>query len=855
MTLASPGVASSQSNSQTDSQVSVIGNSAKIAGDSREQVRWQWMLLALQLLLVVWIVELFEIEQRRSLITMLAISVSGFPIYFRLPVHYRAWFFVGLTVLTAILILGWQPAAVMLGVGGLLVGMCYLPLHFYARIGLLLVAGGLLAMFRSGSSDILWPVLGSMFMFRLVLFVAEHRRHTDLPPLRETLPYFFLIPNVCFVLFPVVDFATYQQTRQQTMNVTDCQRAINWIVLGITHLLIYRAIRYWILPPPGSIENVNSLLLFLATNYGLYLRVAGQFHLSIGILHLYGFRLPPTHAWFFFASSLTDIWRRINIYWKDFMSKLFFMPAFFWLRRSVGDGWGVVFAVLWVFVGTWLAHSWQVFWLLGEFPMSRLDAQLWLGAGLFVSLNALLDYRSVRQSKPNPANYSWSSAAWEVLRIMGTFLLVSFFWTRWTNPDLLATLQRDFGWKYFMDLQQWLLLALVLTCVWLLGLALHFRLFQLSRLPQVSTPQTLVQRSGFNVAWLAGLLLLAQPVLLQYVPMQWTHVLLGIKSDHFSQTEGSQLVQGYYEQLNEGSIQAGLFSGHGAATQEDEQRRNFMDFTRSRRDILQLELIPNFKAEYSGSLISINRWGMRNRDIEKMKPLGTVRIALIGTSIVMGYGVGDEQTFASLLETRLNADRSLADAGVKYEVLNFGVGKYTAIQRRALLEQKVFGFSPDVVMYFAHQDELSGPVFDLAKLAHTGLIDDPCLYHVLQRAKVDHKTPLGVIRNRMPNYAVDILRCSYERVVADCQRHGIAPIWVDLPMPGDFEIPGSPEMARAVAGEAGFHLLDLTRWAEGYQAADIKLHVDAHHANARGHQLIAQKLMEALESNPGWLSQ
>ena len=35
-------------------------------------------------------------------------------------------------------------------------------------------------------------------------------------------------------------------------------------------------------------------------------------------------------------SSFTDFWRRINIYWKDFMMKVFYYPAFFRLRR-LGD--------------------------------------------------------------------------------------------------------------------------------------------------------------------------------------------------------------------------------------------------------------------------------------------------------------------------------------------------------------------------------------------------------------------------------------------------------------------------------------------------------------------------------------
>ncbi len=849
MTLATPG-ADSPAAQQHSAGHTIEQPSASSVGNSR------WTMVALQLLLAVLIVRMFEIEERRQLFTMLAIAVAGFPIYFQLPSKWRAWFFVFLTGLTAGLILGWAQTAIAFAIGSLLVGLCYLPLTYLWRIGLLVTAGVMLAVFRSGSTSLVWPLVGSMFMFRLILFVSDTRRQPKMPPLHETLPYFFLIPNVCFALFPVIDFTTFQQTRRAKQSVEDCQEGVNWIVLGITHLLVYRAIRYWILPPPGSIENINTLLLFLATNYGLYLRVAGQFHLAIGILHLYGFRLPRTHDWFFFASSLTDIWRRINIYWKDFMSKMFFMPAFFRLRRYCGDPIAVYLAVMWVFFGTWLAHSWQVFWLLGEFPLSMLDAQLWLGAGLFVSVNALLDYRHSRHAERGSPAYSFSAGAYRVLRTMGTFLLVSFFWARWTNPSLLTNLNKDIGLAYFMDAKQWALCAALLSGVFVAGLVLHYRLFRRSRRPQAPAQQFLRNRSGLNIAWLGLLLLLAQPTLALNVPIEWTHVLLAMKSDHFSQTEASQLVQGYYEELNEGSIQAGLFSGHGAAVRDDTQQRHFIDFTRSRRDIMQLELIPNYKAEYNGSMITINRWSMRNHDIEKVKPPGTLRIALLGSSVVMGYGVGDEETFAVQLEEQLNADKRFTDLNPRYEVLNFGVGKYTAIHRRALLEQKVLGFDPDVVLYFAHQDELHSPVFDIADFVSAGLIDDdPCLLNILVQADVDDDTPLGVIRNRMQAAApaLDILRCTYDRIIADCRVQSVVPVWVDLPIPGQFEIPGTPGMARSLAQQAGFQMLDLADWADGYEFAEVKLHANAHHANAVGHKLIADKLLEELSRHTNLL--
>ena len=44
---------------------------------------------------------------------------------------------------------------------------------------------------------------------------------------------------------------------------------------------------------------------------------------------MYGYGLAETHHLYLFSSSFTDFWRRINIYWKDFIQKLVFnRPTF-----------------------------------------------------------------------------------------------------------------------------------------------------------------------------------------------------------------------------------------------------------------------------------------------------------------------------------------------------------------------------------------------------------------------------------------------------------------------------------------------------------------------------------------------
>jgi len=121
--------------------------------------------------------------------------------------------------------------------------------------------------------------------------------------------------------------------------------------------------------PPGLLRSLDPHLRsveprafarWALTGFLLYLRVSGQFHLIVGTLHLFGFHLPETHRRYLLASSFTDFWRRINIYWKDFMLKVFFYPVHFRLRR-----WGatkaLVVSTLLVFAATWFFHAYQWF--------------------------------------------------------------------------------------------------------------------------------------------------------------------------------------------------------------------------------------------------------------------------------------------------------------------------------------------------------------------------------------------------------------------------------------------------------------------------------------------------------------
>ena len=249
---------------------------------------------------------------------------------------------------------------------------------------------------------------------------------------RSTCAYFFPLPNFYFLLFPVVDFQTLRRTYYRRDIHAIAQQGIGWIVRGTVQLLLYRLI-YQLKagvharsrsPPCGS------SLSAMVSIYMLYLRVSGQFHIIVGFLHLFGYDLPETHRRYLLARSLTDFWRRINIYWKDFMVKMVYFPVYFRLRKR-SETLAQVVATAAVFVVTWVLHSYQWFWLRGEILFTWPDTLFWAILGALVIVNLLIE-----QGADGQKAASVQGPVRRVVQTAATFAFIVVLWSLWQSPSV-----------------------------------------------------------------------------------------------------------------------------------------------------------------------------------------------------------------------------------------------------------------------------------------------------------------------------------------------------------------------------------------------------------------------------------
>jgi alginate O-acetyltransferase complex protein AlgI len=397
----------------------------------------------LGLLLLVF--KVYRIDERayqgRAFQTLATLAFLALPAHYLAPYRFKKPLFLAISIAGLFWVFGALLAGLVLTFAAVLIGVCFLPIRWSVRAAILAVIAVACTIARPALAstvipDGVWAIVASIFMFRMMIYLYELKHAQKPEGLLDTLCYFFLLPNYAFMLFPVVDYRTMQRG-YFAQDVHAVQgRGLEMMLRGTIHLLCYRLIYHDFLIPASRVHDPVSLAGYLVCNYLLYLQVSGQFHIAAGMLHLFGFQLPPTHHHYLLATSFTDYWRRINIYWKDFMVRLFFNPVVFRLKRWP-QPLALALATTSVFVATWFLHAYQSYWLRGRWGFSVPDALFWGILGALVLVNVQLDARRSR-SRGSGDRRAQSSRGLAVssLQVAGTFATITLLWSLWCSPSL-----------------------------------------------------------------------------------------------------------------------------------------------------------------------------------------------------------------------------------------------------------------------------------------------------------------------------------------------------------------------------------------------------------------------------------
>ena len=381
--------------------------------------------------------------ETRSFRLLVLLAMATLPVHYLAPYRWKKPLFVAVSILGMVLVHGLTTSAGVLAITGVLLVLAMAPLPWRIRVALIAALAASLAFLRpnadSGPDAVstgVIPVVATMFMFRIVIYLYERAHASGREAIVDTLSYFVLLPNFAFPHFPVIDYRAMQRG-YFARGIHEIQRAgLSMMSRGALHLFAYRVIDRLLLISPDAVDGPLSLAGYLLANYLLYLRVSGQFHMACGMLHLFGFQLPETHHHYLLASSFTDYWRRINIYWKDFMVRIVFNPVVFRLKRRPQPV-ALAAATAVVFVATWLLHAYQSFWLRGAWGFSVPDALFWGILGVLVLINVQLDARRADRRTAG-SHTTLAGLAIRALRVGATLATITLLWSLWSSPSVAS---------------------------------------------------------------------------------------------------------------------------------------------------------------------------------------------------------------------------------------------------------------------------------------------------------------------------------------------------------------------------------------------------------------------------------
>ncbi|MFC4312492.1 hypothetical protein ACFPN2_25640 [Steroidobacter flavus] len=814
-----------------------------------------WPIIA-QLALIVLIAHVYQLEGA-PFRNVLWLTSAGFLISIALPVQYRLPLFTCVSLAAIFVVFGLADGAWLIALGLTLIGICHLPIALRLRIALLILVGAGLAALRMGTigspwTAAIWPILGSMFMFRLILYARAMKNDQGERTWWSSLAYFFMLPNVAFPLYPVVDYQAFRRTHFDTDETAIYEQGILWIARGLVHLVLYRFVYHNLLTDPADVTRLSDLVQLMLGTFLLYLKVSGQFHLIVGLLHLFGFRLPETHKLYYLAHGFTELWRRINIYWTDFMMKTVFYPLYFRVKRF-GPAMAVGISTAAVFVTTWLLHSYQWFWLRGGFPLTLPDALFWGVLGALVVRGALKELRATKALKRRAAGWDFKMG----VRAATTFFLFCLLWSLWSTESV----------------GQWIWMLASAGEVDVKGIALLLGIFGviliLGGFDWEASKRT--SSSRWRQPWVRSmaslmfLLLISLPAIRDLGPQPWGNAMASLRNTGLNVQDAAKHHRGYYEQLDvRGQINAALAAADDPSEWLAPAEAGII---RNREDRIERDLYPSLDLVWNGKPFTTNTFGMRDREYSLQKPAGTYRIALLGPSHVMGNGVADGETFEHLIEQRLNKERAGATQR-NFEILNFAVDGFTLPQQLALLEDRVLQFAPDmVIVNHYHRGRMMTERY-LGKITWKGIPVSDDLRAILARAGIDRvdrgsvpvptelgralarnaglnpRMPQGEFEARVRRVSNDVNDWALERIATVVRDNGALPAVLALNAVIDdapAEIPNIEAIRRAE-----YLVFDLFDVFPAQDRAALRVAPWDDHPNAMGHQLIADALYAQL---------
>lgn len=253
---------------------------------------------------------------------------------------------------------------------------------------------------------------------------------------------------------------------------------------------------------------------------------------------------------------------------------------------------------------------------------------------------------------------------------------------------------------------------------------------------------------------------------------------------------------------------------------------------------LAYELKPGTDSHFKLARFSTNGDGLRYGPVAPAKPEGGRRIAIVGSSFSMPAGTTLEDAWHQQVARDLDA----REPGRGHEAVNFAVGGYNGRQLLAVLNDRVFLYAPDLV------------VFELT--THSPYIDYPDDFFRRPYVVEPQTRPffrsfvVERIRSRFEPAGADPIPyppgrlAEAERLIERAARiaaeRGVPICFVILNMDTDYRV-NAEALARAAARHSSC-VVDTTAAFTGRALSDLVIYRTDQHPNAKAHRIFADAI-------------
>jgi hypothetical protein len=279
-------------------------------------------------------------------------------------------------------------------------------------------------------------------------------------------------------------------------------------------------------------------------------------------------------------------------------------------------------------------------------------------------------------------------------------------------------------------------------------------------------------------------------------------------------------------------------------------------------DILLFRLSPNVSRSLFGKSFTTNSLRMRDRPIEIEKPANVVRIALLGASMDMGWGVATEETYENRLEDWLNEQARRQGDPRRFEIMNFAVAAYSPTQRLESYRRFARKLKPDMVFYATtmldarlteiHLCDLLTYRTDFSRSEHLTRVIDQSDYTAskLRRDPRGKWLDKNKFKGWLEPYREGINHQILGDLVKETQADGVDLYCLIIPRAGRNDLPHlrrtGVETQIASARTHGVPIWDLTDSFDEEDPDKLALATWDDHPNTRGHELIFRRLAETI---------